>query len=372
MKFTVHCLFLFISISLNGQGRTILTGTVHNIENDTLIVSQSYKDLRYNGEEIPITTGKSFTYELLHDYTEEYAFVYKSELKRGAWRPILFFPNGERIDFDLYPTIEYDKNKIVGDKLGLKKQDYQNSFAAKFMDVGNDIFGKFFQLEKGTEEYNKTKIRLDSLNQEALKFQHEYFLKDESILGLNEYVDLLSNASQMMIPAMAFAPYQKYYLTKNEDHPLVDRAFNLYTALASIGIGHSYVDVTLKSQEGTTTLLSDIIDKNDRYTLLDLWAPWCGPCISKSKKIKEHYSDFSDTMQVIGIVGGVETVDKATSAIAKFDYPWMMFLEVDDEFHVWEKYGISNAGGSQYLIDTKGKIAAINPTIKEIKELIIR
>ena len=53
-------------------------------------------------------------------------------------------------------------------------------------------------------------------------------------------------------------------------------------------------------------------------------------------------------------------------ALKKYNYPWTSYLEISDENKIWEKYGISNGGGAQYLIDRTGLIIAVNPSLDEI------
>ena len=224
MKKIILIKLLLITYFLSGQNITELKGFVNNIDIDTLIIAKTYQDFRYNGIEIPLQKGKLFTYFLKHKYIEEYSIVYKSDLKKGAWRPINFFPNGKTIKFELYPTSEYNNNKIIGDNIGERKIKYQEKFGKRFSTIGNEIYGKIFQLKNGSDPYNKVRLRLDSLNREALLFQHNYFLNDKSILGLNEYVYLLENANQMMISSEILKEYQGFYLKKEYDHPLIERA----------------------------------------------------------------------------------------------------------------------------------------------------
>lgn len=369
MKKIILIKLLLITYFLSGQNITELKGFVNNIDIDTLIIAKTYQDFRYNGIEIPLQKGKLFTYFLKHKYIEEYSIVYKSDLKKGAWRPINFFPNGKTIKFELYPTSEYNNNKIIGDNIGERKIKYQEKFRKRFSTIGNEIYGKIFQLKNGSDPYNKVRLRLDSLNREALLFQHNYFLNDKSILGLNEYVYLLENANQMMISSEILKEYQGFYLKKEYDHPLIERANNLYAALSKIKIGQQYIDIQLIDLKNNSYKLSYLKNKSE-YTLLDLWAPWCGPCIKKSKLLMENYSKFSNNTQIIGVVGGINEAKKAEKAIDRFKYPWKNYLEISDKNKIWEKYGISNSGGAQFLINKEGKILAINPKLEEIMKIV--
>jgi peroxiredoxin len=369
MKKIILIKLLLATYILSGQNTTELKGFVKNIDIDTLIIAQSHKDFRYNGIEIPVREGKLFKYLLKHKYVEEYSIVYKSDLKRGVWRPINFFSKSKTIEFELYPRLQYSNNKIIGDSLGEQKIEYRKLFGKKFSKKGNEIYGKLFQSKKDSDEYKKVKSRVDSLNRVALAFQHNYFQDDNSILGLSEYVYLLKNANQMMISLEILKEYQGLYLRKRSDHPLIERVNNLYAALSKIKIGQQYIDLQLVDRKNSSYKLSDLKDKSE-YTLLDLWAPWCSPCIRKSKLLMENYSRFSNNTQIIGVVGGVNETQKAEKAIDRFKYPWKNYLEISDKNKIWEKYGITNSGGAQFLINKEGKILAINPKLEEIIKIV--
>lgn len=366
MKKLILIKLLLSTVLLSGQNTTEIKGFVKNIDIDTLVIAKTHQDFRYNGIEIPVQKGKLFKHLLKHNYIEEYSIVYKSDLKNGAWRPINFFPNSKTIEFELYPTSQYNNNKIIGDNLGERKIKYQEQFGEKFLDIGNEIYGKIFQLNEGSDEYNKAKSRLDSLNREVLLFQHNYFLKDESILGLNEYVYLLNNANQMMISSELLKDYQGFYLRKEYDHPLIERANNLYAALSDeIKVGRQYVDVALTDGKNNSLMLSELLIEK-KYTILDLWSPWCSPCIGKSKILKQNYSKIKTNTQIIGVIGGISEIEKAENAINRLAYPWKNYIELSDINQIWEKYGIANSGGAQFLIDKEGKILAINPKLEEL------
>ncbi|MEM6720142.1 MAG: TlpA disulfide reductase family protein [Bacteroidota bacterium] len=369
MKKLLHITLLLLSFTAFGQHSTELKGFVKNIAADTLILAKSYQDLRYNGTEIPVAKSKEFRLVLKHQYVEEYVFVYKSELKNGMWRPITFFPNGNTITFELYPIQEYAKNKISGDTLGQQKKRYEEALGEKFSKTADEIYGELYQLEKDGREVATVKLRLDSLNKKILAFQYDYFLQDTSIVGLDEYVILLENAKQMLISPEIFKPYQTYYVKLKPKHPLTERAQNLYIALTTVKVGQHYVDIALEDRNDIAVKLSELLQK-ETFTILDLWSPWCGPCIAKSRKVKENYSKLSKNVQIIGVVGGIDRKEKAEKAIDRFAYPWKNYLEVANKNKIWEKYGISNAGGAQFLINQKGEIVAINPTIEDLLKII--
>ena len=46
-------------------------------------------------------------------------------------------------------------------------------------------------------------------------------------------------------------------------------------------------------------------------------------------------------------------------------------MYLNDAEKIWAKYGIGNAGGEIFLIDEKGIIVAISPSIEEIRSFLI-
>ena len=365
MKYLQIIIFSALTLSAVSQDSTKLLIHVNNIEADTLILTKSLEDFRYHGTEIPVRNNHTAEYTLSHEFIEEYVLAYKSDLSKGMWKNIVFFPNSTQIEFSLYPSEQYEQNTITGDLLGERKRSYQFSFGSQFMEAGNNIFSAFFQSEEGSEKWQDAKVRLDSINRAVLQYHYEYLKDDTSILGLNEYVELLNNADQMMIPADVFKEYHGHHTRRNFDHPLLERANNLYTALSSIKTGGNFVDITIKTLDDKSINLSRLID-GQKFVLLDLWAPWCGPCIRKSKLVKESYDTLTDKLEVIGVIGGVNKKELAIDALKKYNYPWTSYLEISDENKIWEKYGISNGGGAQYLIDRTGLIIAVNPSLDEI------
>lgn len=356
----------FVSV---GQNTTELKGYIHHIDLDTLIVAKSYEDVRYSGVEIPVANGKEFTYTLPHKHIEQYVLVYKSELKKGAWKRIEFFPNGNTIIFELYPSNEFFKNKVTGDTLRQKRKEYLEVFAKKFSKKGNEIYQNLQQHKKGSKEFENARQQLNSFHKKILSFQHQYFVEDRSILGLHEYVFLLKNAAQMMISPEILKDYQAYYTRTKPNHPLTERAMHLYSALTSVKVRQPYIDITLFDENNRETQLANVLTK-EKFTIIDLWSPWCAPCIQKSSILKENYAKLSNHAQIISVVGGVDTKVKAEKAIATYNYPWKSYVEISNQNKIWEKYGIANAGGAQFLIDTQGKIVAINPSIEELLKIV--
>ena len=52
-------------------------------------------------------------------------------------------------------------------------------------------------------------------------------------------------------------------------------------------------------------------------------------------------------------------------------HPWLSLAEINDGGRIWNKYGIGNAAGGDFLVDRNGLILAVNPTADEVKKILI-
>ena len=72
---------------------------------------------------------------------------------------------------------------------------------------------------------------------------------------------------------------------------------------------------------------------------------------------------------IVGIAREDELKD-VWAALEEEKYPWLQLVDLKDKYQIWLKHGLENATGGTILIDPQGKIAAINPTLKELKKML--
>lgn len=106
-----------------------------------------------------------------------------------------------------------------------------------------------------------------------------------------------SNASQQSSDSL-----RKVY-AKYPDIARGTRAKNLLSQAdkrESTSEGHKFVDFEV-TYDGRTERLSDYVGKG-KYTLVDFWASWCGPCIRQVAVLKDLYKQYGDKgLQVLGV-----------------------------------------------------------------------
>lgn len=89
----------------------------------------------------------------------------------------------------------------------------------------------------------------------------------------------------------------------------------------STAIGQKFVNFSMETPEGKTVQLADFIGK-DKYTLVDFWASWCGPCRREMPNLVKAYKEYKN--KGLGIVGVSLDRDQTDwkNAIKNLDMTW--------------------------------------------------
>lgn len=90
-------------------------------------------------------------------------------------------------------------------------------------------------------------------------------------------------------------------------------------------VGKKFTDFTIKSEDGLETCLSDFVGKG-KYTLVDFWASWCGPCIREAEVIKELNNEYGGKgLNILGVAVWDEP-GNTRNAIKKYELPWQQII----------------------------------------------
>lgn len=366
-------------------------------------------DFRVNPTEIKIIDGK-FQHTIISNHIQEYLMAFNDELEQGAWRNLDFFNDNDTIFITLFEKDKADNNIFYGGKLNLKKNTISKKAKVKFWDKIRLIYKtKVDSLEKLgkwetkevqelwkkydnskdktallkkynilkeqkkdlTEEGRFWQNKIDSLVSETKKMNYKFIEKDSSVLGYAMLMDeLYSNKYNKDFNYGTIKFNLNKYQSKFKNHPYTASSNLLLEGIENAKIGSDYVDFSSKTKNDEIVKISPVIQENI-VTLIDLWAPWCGPCIAKSKKLKPEYPSLkAKGLEVFAVIGGIDSKDKYKKNRDKYNYPWRVNYELNEEFNIWNKYNISRSGGSQFLVSSKGKILAINPEPKKIDSIL--
>lgn len=122
-------------------------------------------------------------------------------------------------------------------------------------------------------------------------------------------------------------------------------------------VGKKYIDFTMNTPEGETVKLSDFVSKN-KYTLIDFWASWCGPCRQEMPNVVDAYKQFKS--KGFGIVGVSldKDADKWKQAIKDLNITWPQMSDLK----AWQCEGAKLYGvraiPATVLVDQEGNIVA--------------
>ena len=141
------------------------------------------------------------------------------------------------------------------------------------------------------------------------------------------------------------------------DYPdLIQANEGIIVAMNKTAKGTDAIDAVLENQEGKTCRLSDLFGK---FTYIDVWATWCGPCCAEIPHLEKLAVHFKDESRVQFISLSVDTDKKAWLAKLEKDQPeWAQYiLSPNEAKRFMQAWGIS--GIPRFImIDKDGKIFA--------------
>lgn len=386
----------------------IIKGKVIGRNSDTIFLMKATEDTRYAQIIIPIKDS-IFEYKLIIPQIEAYQLVFKDELDRGAWRPIVIFPENGVINCKLYSTNEFEKNQINGGTLNSEYSKYQKTFKDSFMTKYKPLDDSSKALRKRNEYYSDEvnslqkeiqstkdketikqiskkimdlrsggndvspkgraiKDKIDLLTLEASQWRYKYIEQNPTLLSYYFlFEDLTLN--KKLVPVDQINKSYVFISKKYPDHPYTKLIRTILESQESIKIGGSFIDFSAPDLYGKTIKLSEII--KGKVAVIDLWASWCSPCIITSRSMIPVYEEFKDKGFVIcGVAAEIKNTDQMKKTIEKEKFPWINLVELDHKHQIWYKYGISNAGGGTFLVDKDGKILSISPTAEELRSIL--
>jgi len=119
-------------------------------------------------------------------------------------------------------------------------------------------------------------------------------------------------------------------------------------------VGQPFIDFTLQTVDGKNVTLSERIAQN-KLTLVDFWASWCGPCRHENPVVKAAYEQFHELgFDVIGV--SVDQDEAAwLKAVEEDQLPWTQVRDIENTAS--ELYMIYYIP-SNFLFDQSGTMVA--------------
>jgi thiol-disulfide isomerase/thioredoxin len=418
--FNIILVVVLNAISTIGIAQSIhckLAGTTIGRNSSEIKLVKATEDARFSGIIIPVVNHR-FEYTFTVPYSEKYNLIFKDELDKGAWYPIGFFPENGFIHFTLYSIDSVSKDKVTGGDLNMKmnrfNQQREELFNPLFQPVNDSIsilyrLNKFYsekkqllqeRLNQSDDKYESMKLnneledlqekgayyspegaslvnQLDSIKKMVTRWQNDYIRSNIDIFSysliyyvLKEYPD-----NKRTIDLGFTTDIYRVFARKFPTHPYTKIIWVMLESINKVKLGNPFIDFTAPTLEGKEVRISEEI--KGKVALLDFWASWCGPCRALSKKMIPVYEKYKEKgFVIIGIACEYKDTKAMQGAINTDKYPWLNLIELDNKNGIWSLYGISGAGGSTFLIDANGKIAAIHPDAdqleKKLQEMLVK
>jgi thiol-disulfide isomerase/thioredoxin len=132
-------------------------------------------------------------------------------------------------------------------------------------------------------------------------------------------------------------------------------------------VNERYIDFELPNHNGEKIKLSEHLGK---YTLIDFWASWCGPCRKSNPELVKIYETYKNKGLTIISISIDDEKKSWTQAIEEDKLVWINVSDLKGKENVAAiKYGISGVP-TNFLINEKGIIIAKDIDLKTLKELM--
>jgi thiol-disulfide isomerase/thioredoxin len=112
----------------------------------------------------------------------------------------------------------------------------------------------------------------------------------------------------------------------------------------------------------------DLASSRGKYVLIDVWATWCGPCLTSMPKLRSLHKAFGE--QSLQIVGISKDQDPAAlqAYLSEHPLPWPILFNAEQpgEHPFLDQYGIDSVP-TMILVGPDGHVLDANPTIDSVR-----
>ena len=243
-----------------------------------------------------------------------------------------------------------ERKKIMNE---FYKKNNFDSLQKIYKQKGDVEIKKLLDELKSKASLESEKINLDFVKQNPASY---YSIELVQKLSVGKSSEQIENLLKLLDPKFNDSQSVKDLRAKAE-------------AQKSFGIGMIVPDFTMNDPQGNPIKFSEVYAKN-KYTLLDFWASWCGPCRKENPNVVAVFNSYKD--KGFGVFG--VSLDKDLKS-------WKKAIEKDQlnwphvsDLKYWKNevallYSVSSVPFN-FLIDSNGKIIDRNLREAKLREKI--
>lgn len=343
-------LIFLSSCTQKGQPTFTIQGQIENPENDFILLYQENdieRKLSTLIDTIDLDENGNFKAEYFQD-----PHYYTLVINENQKIPLA-------IDKNQQITININDSTTV--ITGSKDTD----LLMEYEDVRKESLNRLVvAVRKEIAEENKKEhpnaIRIDSLGQLELQ-NYELHLEE-----INEFIKNKMGNSIALYPTSIrwkdnnislFDSLVSTFETTHQRLPVAHQLREKISRLQQTAIGGKVPEIIMSTAEGDTLSLFAI---NNKYTLIDFWASWCGPCRRESATLNVLYDQYNNKGFTIYGISLDSDKNQWINALEKDNRVWPNVSSLEG-FQTPAAYNYAvTALPTNYLIDHKGMIIAKN------------
>jgi thiol-disulfide isomerase/thioredoxin len=309
---------LFFACSRNKTTDGTLTASLTNIPDGTLL------------NFVDIDSGKTFQkikvfdnkFEITYNFPTPRKIIIREDYpKYPKYQKKIWLENSKisitgNYDYFVNAKVEGSASNIIGEQFDsfVIQHDNQLSELRRSIYLTNDKIQKDSiseEIERFLLEYRDKKIELylSNTESEVTFFNLVYEITDlNSVLTKSDVLKIYN-----LLPDK-FKSTKKGELLKD------------YISLPDIPkVGEKFIDCSQQTPDGKTISLSDNLGK---YTLIDFWSSWCGPCRAKHPTLRKLYNLYHDKGFNIISISADENINDWKSAIKQDSLTWIQISDL--------------------------------------------
>lgn len=196
------------------------------------------------------------------------------------------------------PVIRGSKTEDLYQQLNQSLKAYDDSIVILNNRYGEEYYKPQFE-KNSTVDYDKAGIAIVKEEQKQLALRQEKILEfikqnPTSVVALDQIKMILSGAFTDFTVQQIDDMYNLVAPSWQGTQQLQELSTMINT-VKPLAMGEKYIDIDVQTPDGKMVKLSSLIPEG-KYTMLEFWASWCGPCraeIPHLRKVNKQYKDFA-------------------------------------------------------------------------------
>ena len=330
----------------NSEPSYKISGTVEGAEDGKVVYLQKQQGRELVKLDSAVVTNGKFTFSGRKDTAAvHYLTINVNEGKR--YMLDFFLENGN------ITAILGQESSIKGTVCNDAYQAFKDSDNAR-MKEARVLISKFRNDSTLTEEQKEEiKQQVNAMNNEAVEsFYNTIDANITNAVGAYMFPNYYNNFS---------LEQQKALIAKMSEEVKSDarisRIIKHIEVLEKTAVGQQFIDFEMPTPDGKTLKISDVVSKN-KYTLIDFWASWCGPCRAEMPDFDAAYNTYKDDIVFLMVNmtdGSRETVEVASEFIANSGYTFPVYY--DTQYSASITYSVASLPTS-YFLNSQGELVA--------------